>query len=87
MDPKVAPSTGSTTPGENRPELEATLRRIEARLERLEQAIEPLTEVTAAAPALTSTAVDVLDDWANQHGDLDTRLRSFVRASRAYDAT
>ncbi len=76
MDPKVAPSTGSTTPGENRPELEATLRRIEARLERLEQAIEPLTEVTAAAPALTSTAVDVLDDWANQHGDLDTRLRS-----------
>lgn len=76
MDPKVAPSTGSTTPGENRSELEATLRRIEARLERLEQAIEPLTEVTAAAPALTSTAVDVLDDWANQHGDLDTRLRS-----------
>jgi len=76
MDPKVAPSTGSTTPGENRSELEATLRRIEARLERLEQAIEPLTEVTAAAPALTSTAVDVLDDWANQHGDLDTRLRT-----------
>ncbi len=76
MDPKVAPSTGSTTPGENRSELEATLRRIEARLERLEQAIEPLTEVTAAAPALTSTAVDVLDDWAKQHGDLDTRLRT-----------
>jgi hypothetical protein len=76
MDPKVAPSTGSTTPGDNRSELEVTLRRIEARLERLEQAIEPLTEVTAAAPALTSTAVDVIDDWANQHGDLDTRLRT-----------
>lgn len=76
MDPKVAPSTGSTTPGETRSDLEATLRRIEVRLERLEQAVEPLTEVTAAAPALTSTAVDVLDDWANRHGDLDTRLRT-----------
>mgnify|MGYP001825390074 CR=1 FL=1 len=76
MDPKVAPSTGSTTPGDSRSELEVTLRRIEARLERLEQAIEPLNEVTTAAPALTSTAVDVLDDWANQHGDLDTRLRT-----------
>jgi len=76
MDPKVAPATGSTSPGENWSELEATLRRIEARLERLEQAIEPLTEVTAAAPALTSTAIDVLDDWAKQHGDLDTRLRT-----------
>lgn len=27
-------------------------------------------------PSPTSTAVDVLDDWANQHGDLDTRLRT-----------
>jgi uncharacterized protein YjgD (DUF1641 family) len=77
MDPKVAPSTGSTTtPGETRSELEATLRRIEARLDRLEQTLEPITGVTAAAPALTSTAVDVLDDWANRHGDLDTRLRT-----------
>jgi len=77
MDPKVAPSTGSTTtPGETRPDLEATLRRIEARLERLEQVLDPITKATTAAPALTSTAVDVLDDWANQHGDLDTRLRT-----------
>lgn len=52
MDPKVAPSMGSRTPGENRPALEAALRRIEERLERLEQAIEPLSEVTTAAPAL-----------------------------------
>jgi uncharacterized protein YjgD (DUF1641 family) len=77
MDPKVAPSTGSTTtPGETRSELEATLRRIEARLDRLEQTLDPITEATAAAPALTSTAVDLLDDWANRHGDLDTRLRT-----------
>ena len=76
MDPKVAPSTGSNTPGEDRPELEETLRRIEARLERLEQAFDPITQATTAAPALTSTAVDVIDDWANQHGDLDTRLRT-----------
>ena len=77
MDPKVAPSTGSTTtPGETRPDLEATLRRIEARLERLEQVLDPITKATTAAPALTSTAVDVLDDWAKQHGDLDTRLRT-----------
>jgi hypothetical protein len=67
---------GSKTPGETRPELEATLRRIEARLERLEQAFEPIAQATNAAPALTSTAVDVLDDWANQHGDLDIRLRT-----------
>jgi uncharacterized protein YjgD (DUF1641 family) len=52
------------------------LRRIEARLERLEQVLDPITKATTAAPALTSTAVDVLDDWANQHGDLDTRLRT-----------
>ena len=77
MDPKVAPSTGSTTtPGETRSELEATLRRIEARLDRLEQTLDPITEATTAAPALTSTAVDLLDDWANRHGDLDTRLRT-----------
>ena len=77
MNPKVAPSTGSTTtPGETRSDLEATLRRIEARLERLEQTLDPITQATTAAPAITSTAVDVLDDWANQHGDLDTRLRT-----------
>jgi uncharacterized protein YjgD (DUF1641 family) len=77
MDPKVAPSTGSTTtPGETRSELEATLCRIEARLDRLEQTLDPITEATTAAPALTSTAVDWLDDWANRHGDLDTRLRT-----------
>ncbi|MGB5195046.1 MAG: hypothetical protein WBN70_18825, partial [Polyangiales bacterium] len=77
MDPKVVPSTGSTTtPGETRPDLEATLRRVEARLERLEQVLEPIAKATTAAPALTSTAVDVLDDWANRHGDLDTRLRT-----------
>ena len=77
MDPKVAPATGSTTtPGETRSDLEATLRRIETRLERLEQALDPITQATAAAPALSSTAVDVLDDWANQHGDLDERLRT-----------
>jgi uncharacterized protein YjgD (DUF1641 family) len=77
MDPKVAPSTGSTTtPGETRPDLEATLSRIEARLERLERALDPITEATTAAPAFTSTAVDVIDDWANQHGDLDERLRT-----------
>ena len=75
MDPN-GPTTGSKTPGETRPELEATLRRIEARLERLEQAFEPIAQATHAAPAFTSTAVDVLDDWANQHGDLDTRLRT-----------
>ena len=73
MDPN-GPSTGSKTPGETRPELAATLRRIEARLERLEQAFEPIAQATSAAPALTSTAVDVLDDWAKPHGDLDTRL-------------
>jgi uncharacterized protein YjgD (DUF1641 family) len=77
MDPKVAPSAGSkTTPGETRSDLEATLRRIEARLERLEQTLDPIAQATTAAPAFTSTAVDVLDDWANQHGDLDTRLRT-----------
>jgi hypothetical protein len=77
MDPNVAPSKGSTTtPGETRSDLESTLRRIEARLERLERTLDPLTQATAAAPALTSTAVDVLDDWANQHGDLDERLRT-----------
>jgi uncharacterized protein YjgD (DUF1641 family) len=77
MDPKVAPTTGSTTtPGETRSDLEATLRRIETRLERLEQALDPITQATAAAPAFTSTAVDVIDDWANQHGDLDERLRT-----------
>ncbi len=77
MDPKVAPETGSTTtPGETRPDLERTLSRIEARLARLEQALDPIKEATAAAPAFTSTAVDVLDDWANQHGDLDERLRT-----------
>lgn len=75
MDPN-GPSTGSKTPGETRPELEATLRRIEARLERLEQAFEPIAQATSAAPAFTSTAVDLLDDWADQHGDLDTRLRT-----------
>lgn len=75
MDPK-GPSTGSTTPGETRSDIEATLRRIEARLERLEQTFEPIAQATTAAPALTSTAVDVLDEWANQHGDLDTRLRT-----------
>lgn len=77
MDPKVAPPTGSTTtPGETGSDLEGTLRRIEARLERLEQALDPIAQATAAAPALTSTAVDVLDDWALQHGDLDERLRT-----------
>ncbi len=76
MDPKVAPSTGSTTPGETRSDLEATLRRIEARLERLEQTLEPIAQAVTAAPDLTSTAVDVIDDWANQHGDLDARLRT-----------
>ena len=77
MDSKVAPETGSTTtPGEIRSDLETTLRRIEARLERLEQTIDPITQATAAAPAITSTAVDVLDDWANQHGNLDERLRT-----------
>jgi uncharacterized protein YjgD (DUF1641 family) len=76
MDPKVDPPTGSTTPGETRSDLEATLRRIEARLERLEQAFEPIVQATTAAPALTSTAVDVIDEWALQHGDLDARLRT-----------
>jgi len=77
MDPKVAPETGSTTtPGETRSDLETTLRRIEARLERLEQTIDPITQATTAAPAITSTAVDVLDERANQHGDLDERLRT-----------
>ncbi|HSN84411.1 MAG TPA: DUF1641 domain-containing protein [Polyangiales bacterium] len=76
MDPKVDPPTGSTTPGETRSDLEATLRRVEARLERLEQAIEPIVKATTAAPAFTSTAVDVIDEWANQHGDLDARLRT-----------
>ncbi len=77
MDPKVAPSTGSTTtPGETGFDLETTLRRIEARLARLEQTLDPIHKATTAAPALTSTAVDVLDDWANQHGDLDERLRT-----------
>lgn len=75
MDPNVAPSKGSTTtPGETRSDLESTLRRIEARLERLERTLDPLTQATAAAPALTSTAVDVLDDWANQHGDSSTNV-------------
>ena len=77
MDPTVAPSTGSTTnPGETGSDLESTLRRIEVRLERLEQTLDPITQATTAAPALTSTAVDVLDDWANQYGDLDTGLRT-----------
>ena len=76
MDPNVAPPTGSTTtPGESGSDLDSTLRRIEARLERLERTLDPITAATAAAPALTSTAVDVLDDWAHQHGDLDERLR------------
>lgn len=69
--------TGSTTnPGDNGTDLGSTLRRIEARLERLEESLTPLVEATAAAPALTSTAVDVLDDWADRHGDLDERLRT-----------
>lgn len=76
MHPKVDSSTGSTTPGETRAELEATLRRIDLRLERLEQAFEPIVQATTAAPALTSTAVDVLDEWALQHDDLDARLRT-----------
>ena len=77
MDPKVAPSAGSnTTPGETGPDLESALRRIEARLERIERVLDPIAEATTAAPAITSTAVDVIDDWANQHGDLDTRLRT-----------
>ena len=77
MDPKVACTTGSTTtPGESGSDLESTLRRIETRLERLERTLDPITAATAAAPALTSTAVDVLDDWAHQHGDLDERLRT-----------
>jgi ABC-type transporter Mla subunit MlaD len=76
MDPKVDPPTGSTTPGETRSDLEATLRRVEARLERLEQAFEPIVKATTAAPAFTSTAADVIDEWANGHGDLDSRLRT-----------
>lgn len=75
MDSKVPTSEGSTT-NETRSALEATLSRIEARLKRLEEALEPVQQASAAAPALTSTAVDVLDDWAKQHGDLDTRLRT-----------
>ncbi|MGB8332555.1 MAG: DUF1641 domain-containing protein, partial [Polyangiales bacterium] len=57
-------------------DLDSTLQRIEARLARLEQALEPLTKATDAAPALTSTAVDIIDDWATQVGDLDARMRS-----------
>jgi len=57
-------------------DLDSTLQRIEARLERLEQTLEPLTKATAAAPALTSTAVDIIDDWAQQVDDLDARVRS-----------
>ena len=77
MDPKVAPLTGSTTtPGETRSDLETTSSRIEARLERLERTLDPITQATTAAPAFTSTAVDVLDNWASQHGDLDERLRT-----------
>jgi hypothetical protein len=77
MESTMAPTTGSTTnPHDNTPDLEATLRRIDARLARLEQALDPIAQATAAAPALTSTAVDVIDDWANQHGDLDERLRT-----------
>jgi uncharacterized protein YjgD (DUF1641 family) len=76
MDPKVAPSTGTTSPGETGGDLASTLRRIEARLERLEQTLEPLAKATAAAPALTATAVDVIDGWANQVGDLDARMQS-----------
>lgn len=77
MDPKVAPSTGSTTtPGETRLDLDATLRRAQACLRRLEQVLDPITKATTAAPALTSTAVDVPDDWAKQDGDLDTHLRT-----------
>jgi len=76
MDPKMAPSPGSTTPGETGSDLQITLRRIEARLERLEQTFEPLAQAVTAAPDLTSTAVDVIDEWANQHGDLDARLRT-----------
>ena len=72
----MAPSTGPTTPGETRSDLEATLNRIEARLERLEQTLEPIAQGVAAAPDLTSTAVDAIDDWANQHGDLDARVRT-----------
>ena len=53
MDPKVAPSAGSTTtPGETRSDLEATLRRIEARLERLERTLDPIAQATTAAPLL-----------------------------------
>ncbi len=57
-------------------DLDSTLQRIEARLERIEQTLEPLTKATAAAPALTSTAVDIIDDWAQQVDDLDARVRS-----------
>ena len=76
MEPTTAPAAGSNTSGETGSDLEATLRRIDMRLSRLEQTLEPIAEATSAAPALTSTAVDVLDDWANQHGDLDMRLRT-----------
>jgi len=62
MEPTMAQPEGSKSSGETGADLETTLRRIEARLERLEQSLEPLAQATTAAPALTSTAVDVLDD-------------------------
>ena len=66
MDPKVAPSTGSTTtPGETGFDLETTSRRIEARRERLERTSDPITQATTAAPATNSTALDVIDDWTH----------------------
>ena len=66
MDPTVAPSAGSTTPGETRSDLEATLRRIEARLERLEQTLDPITQATTAAPAVVSMRVLVASKSARQ---------------------
>ena len=71
MDPKVAPSTGSTTPGENRSELETALRRIEARLERLEQ----------AKPAV-ATFTDVLDETMARAASEGMEIERLVESSK-----
>ena len=56
----------------------ATLRRIEARLARLEDAVGPIAELGAQAPAILGTAGDIADEWANQLGDVDERVRSVL---------
>ena len=68
-------SPGGLRPGDST----ALLERIDARLERIEARLAKLDPLLDAAPGLVAMAGDTFDEFADDLGDLDDRIRAALR--------